>query len=69
METNEKKKDNTHYLPFFMCIGISVGMALGAALGSISTGMCIGLCIGVSIGTLLDAKNRIKEDVLKADSL
>ena len=67
MENHEKKKDNTYYLPFFMCIGISVGMAIGAVLDSIPIGMCIGLCIGVGVGTVLDGKNRKKEDDPKAD--
>ena len=53
-----KHTDQTHHLPIFMCLGISIGLAIGAGIGNIPMGMCFGMSIGVGIGALLDAKNR-----------
>ena len=50
--------DNTHYLPIFMSVGISVGLAIGAPTGNIPIGMCIGLGAGVCIGGIIDYVNR-----------
>lgn len=57
---NNKKDDNTQYLPIGMCIGLAIGVGIGAALGNIPLYMCIGLSIGVGIGALIDSKNKEK---------
>ena len=48
------------FMPFGMCIGISMGTAIGAACNNIPLWMCIGLSVGVGLGTVIDAKNKAK---------
>lgn len=60
---NQKSPDSqTHYLPIYMCLGISVGTAIGASTGNLALYMPIGLSIGMCIGALMDAKNRKKSN-------
>ena len=61
MDNKNKKEDNTHYLPIFMSIGLSVGVAIGAATNNMPICMCIGLCIGVGIGAALDGQKKQKD--------
>lgn len=56
-----KQEDNTHYLPIFMGIGLSVGVAIGAATNNMPVCMSVGLCIGVGIGAALDGQKRDEE--------
>ena len=58
MKDERDNKEKGQFLPFGMCIGLSVGTAIGAALNNISLYMCIGLSIGVGIGALLDSRNQ-----------
>ena len=62
----EKKKeqatDETHYLPLFMCVGLSIGVGIGAILDNIPAFMCIGMSIGLSVGASMDAANRKKAE-------
>ena len=58
MKDKKTPENTTHYLPIFMCIGLSVGMAIGAGVDNIPIGMCIGMGIGVALGTALDSLNR-----------
>ena len=62
----EKKKEQTQeeisYMPFFMCIGLSIGVGLGALLDNIPSFMCIGMSIGLAIGAGMDAANRKKAE-------
>ena len=61
MDNKNKKEDNTHYLPIFMSIGLSVGVAIGAATNNMPICMCIGLGIGVGIGAALDGQKKQKD--------
>ena len=60
MNDKRDNKDKMSFLPFGMCIGLSIGTAIGAALDNISLYMCIGLSIGVGIGALIDSRNQKK---------
>ena len=55
---NESKENQTAYMPFGMCLGISIGVAIGAATDNLALYMCLGMSIGMSIGCLIDAKKR-----------
>lgn len=60
MKDNKKSDNQTHYMPFGMCMGISIGTAIGVATDNLSIYMPIGLSIGMCIGALIDAQNRKK---------
>ena len=54
MKEKKNSENETHYLPIFMCLGVSVGTALGSAMDNLSTWMCTGIALGVAIGAALD---------------
>ena len=60
MKDNKDSKNQTHYMPLGMCLGISVGTAIGGATKNLSIYMPIGLSIGMCIGALIDAQKRNK---------
>ena len=64
MNKNDKEKnkseDQTHYMPIFMCLGMSVGTAIGVATDNMSMCMCLGVSFGLCIGSVIDARNRTK---------
>ena len=62
MKDKKTPENATHYLPIFMCIGLSVGLAIGAGVDNIPIGMCIGMGIGVALGSALDSLNRKDEE-------
>ncbi len=58
MKSQKSPDSQTHYLPIYMCLGLSVGTAIGASTGNLAIYMPIGLSIGLCIGALMDAQNR-----------
>ena len=61
MKEKKNSENETHYLPIFMCLGISVGTALGTAMDNLSTWMCMGIALGVAIGAALDQMKKNKK--------
>ena len=65
MKNNNEKGHNdqntTHYMPLYMCIGISLGLAIGVATDNLAVCMPIGLGAGVCLGSFLDRQNLKKE--------
>ena len=62
-EIDKKKKESenqTHYMPIFMCLGMSIGTAIGVVTDNMSMCMCLGISFGMCIGSAIDAKNRAK---------
>ena len=55
-----KSEDQTHYMPIFMCLGMSIGTAIGVATDNLSIYMPVGISIGLCIGSLIDAQKRNK---------
>lgn len=62
MKSQKSPDSQTHFLPIYMCLGLSVGTAIGSAAGNLAICMPIGLSIGMCIGALMDAKNRKPSD-------
>ena len=58
MKEKKNSENETHYLPIFMCLGLSVGTALGSAMDNLSTWMCTGIALGVAIGAALDYRKK-----------
>ena len=58
MKEKKNSENETHYLPIFMCLGLSVGTALGSAMDNLSTWMCTGIALGVAIGAALDHRKK-----------
>ena len=68
MKNDQQEQNRFQYMPFGMCIGMSIGTAIGAGFENIATGMCMGLSIGMCVGVLLDHKLGTKnEDKAKLD--
>ena len=62
--------EQTHWMPFCMCIGLSIGLALGGLLfDNSSVGMCLGMSIGVAVGSALDSKNNKSTQVEEKDEV
>ena len=51
MKSQKSPDSQTHCLPIYMCLGLSVGTAIGSATGNLAICMPIGLSIGMCIGT------------------
>ena len=63
---DKKKPDNQiQYMPFGMCIGLSIGVAIGAVMDNIPIGMCLGLGIGMCYGSALDTFKKAKNNESK----
>ena len=62
MKSQKSPDSQTHYLPIYMCLGLSVGTAIGSATGNLAICMPIGLSIGMCIGALMDSKKRKTSD-------
>ena len=62
MKSKKSPDSQTHFLPIYMCLGLSVGTAIGSAAGNLAICMPIGLSIGMCIGALMDEKNRKTSD-------
>ena len=60
-----KSEDQTHYMPIFMCLGMSIGTAIGVVTDNMSMCMCLGVSFGMCIGSVIDARNRAKKDEAK----
>ena len=60
MKDNKESKNETHYMPLGMCLGMSIGTAIGVATKNLSIYMPIGMSIRMCIGALIDAQNRKK---------
>lgn len=59
----DKNSDNqTYYMPLFMCLGMSLGTAIGVATDNMSMCMCLGVSFGLCIGSIIDARNRSKNE-------
>ena len=67
MKDNKKSENQTHYMPIFMCLGMSIGTAIGAATDNMSMCMCLGISFGMCIGSVIDARNREKDEAEKPD--
>lgn len=62
MKNSSNSGNRQHFLPIYMCIGLSLGMVIGAAMDNIPIGMCIGLGVGVCLGSVLDARQKKESD-------
>ena len=61
MKNDNNQQHTAHFLPLFMCSGLSVGMVIGSACGNIPIGMCIGLGVGMCLGAAIDHLKRDDE--------
>ena len=52
---NNKKNDNSYWLPIRMCLGISIGTTVGAATKNMGLWISIGLCLGMSLGIVFSS--------------
>lgn len=53
------KKNQSYFLPIFMCFGMALGISAGQVFfDNISAGMTFGLILGVMIGIALDSIKR-----------
>lgn len=58
-----REKEETAWMPIFMCFGVSIGSAVGLSTDNLAMGMSMGMCIGMCIGVAIDAfwKKKRKE--------
>ena len=58
-----KEREETAWMPIFMCFGVSIGSAVGLSANNLAMGMSMGMCIGLCIGVAIDAswKKKRKE--------
>ena len=69
MKDKKPNENQMTYLPIGMCLGISIGTAIGVVTDNLALGMCFGVSIGMCIGSLIDAKNRKRnQDTTDADN-
>ena len=60
-----REKEETAWMPIFMCFGVSIGSAVGLSTDNLAMGMSMGMCIGMCIGVAIDASWKKKRKELR----